>query len=140
MSENKRPPTDDRDQQILRRLANIEHKVDSLEQTTAFTIRAEAERHFKTVKSIFGNSKRRAQVYLAANGVRSVQSIAEVLSMKQPNVSRELTLLQEQGLLEILESDGGETFWCKKPIDRTIRISSFLQKEYNLNKDGLPKQ
>lgn len=49
-------PTEDRDQQILRRLANIEHKIDSLEQTTAFALRADAERHFESVKKIFGNS------------------------------------------------------------------------------------
>lgn len=138
MNENNRIPTDDRDQQILRRLANIEHKVDSLEQTTAFTLRAEADRHFETVRTIFKKSIRRAQVYLAANGERSVKNIAEVLAMKQPNVSRELTFLQEQGMLEVLENEGGETYWCKKPIDRTFRISAFLQKEYNLSKDGVP--
>jgi hypothetical protein len=133
MNENDHFPTDDRDQQILRRLANIEHKVDSIEQTTAFTLRADAKRHFETVKAIFGKSKRRAQVYLASNGERSVQNIAGLLDMKQPNVSRELTFLQE-----ILENEGGENYWCKKTIDKTIRISTFLKKEYNLSKDGLP--
>jgi DNA-binding MarR family transcriptional regulator len=138
MTENKRYPKEDRDQQILRRLANIEHKVDSLEQTTAFALRAEAERHFDSVRGIFGNRKRRVQVYLAANGERSVQNIADLFNMKSPNVSRELTILQREGLLDVSENEGGETFWCKKPIDQTIRISSLLQKEYDLSKDGLP--
>jgi DNA-binding MarR family transcriptional regulator len=140
MTENKSYPKEDRDQQILRRLANIEHKVDSLEQTTAFTLRAEAERHFDSVRVIFGNRKRRVQVYLAANGERSVQNIAELLNMKSPNVSRELTFLQQEGLLEVSENEGGETYWCKKSIDQTIRISSLLQKEYDLSKDGLPNK
>lgn len=140
MAENNSYPKEDRDQQILRRLANIEHRVDSLEQTTAFALRAEAERHFESVRVIFRKSKRRVQVYLAANGERSVQNIAELLDMKQPNVSRELTVLQQEGLLEVSENEGGETYWCKKPIDRTIRISSLLRKEYNLTKDGLPNE
>lgn len=137
MTENNHYPVEDRDQQILRRLANIEHRIDSLDQTTAFALRADAERHFETVRAIFKKSKRRVQVYLAANGERSVQNIAELLDMKPPNVSRELTILQEEGLLEVIENEGGETYWSKKPIDRTIRISNLLQKEYDLDKDGL---
>jgi hypothetical protein len=60
--------------------------------------------------------------------------------MKSPNVSRELTFLQQEGLLEVSENEGGETYWCKKSIDQTIRISSLLQKEYDLSKDGLPNK
>ncbi len=141
MNDDNRFPTEDRDQQILRRLANIEHRIDSLQQTTAFALRAEAERHFESVREIFGKSLRRVQVYLAANGERSVQDIAVLLEMKKPtNVSRELTKLQQEGLLEIFEKDGGETYWGKKPIDKTIRISNLLQKEFHLTKDGLPNQ
>ena len=66
MNREQKPLTEDRDQQILRRLSNIEHKVDSLDQTTAFALRADAKRHFQTAKEIF-RGKRRAQVYLAAN-------------------------------------------------------------------------
>src|SRR6266849_6534132 len=108
----------DRDQQILNRLAKIEHKVDSLERTTAFALRAEAQKHFDSVKEIFRNGKRRAQVYLAADGQRSVHQIAEYLGMQPPNVSRELQTLAEEGLLEIIDTDGGANIWCKTPIDR----------------------
>ena len=97
----------DRDQQVLNRLARIEHKVDSLEQTTAFALRADATRHFESVKQIFKDSVRKAQVYLAANGQRAVGEIAAHLNMKGPNVSKLLTALQEEGLLEIIVADGG---------------------------------
>src|SRR5437899_1312972 len=62
----------DRDQQILDRLANIEHKVDSFDQTQAFALRADAKKHLDEVKKIFGDRRRRAQVYLATDGSRSV--------------------------------------------------------------------
>ena len=130
-------PQEDRDQQILRRLANIEHRVDSLGQTTAFALRADAEKHFDTVRKIFGKSKRKVQVYLAADGTRSVLEIAELLMVARPNVSKYLIELQEDGLLEISENARGKTYYCKKPIDKTIRISSLLQKEFDLDKDGL---
>lgn len=140
MSEDNRFPTEDRDQQILRRLANIEHKIDSLEQTTAFALRADAEQHFKSVRSIFGKSTRRVQVYLAANGERSVTHIAELLDMVQPSVSRALGYLQREGILEVYEREGGRTYWGKKPIDRTVRISKLLMEEFQLDKNGLPTE
>lgn len=139
MAKRNTQPTVDRDQQILRRLSNIEHKVDSLEQTTAFSLRANEEKHQQSVKKIFGKSRRRMQVYLAANGQQSVQDIAELLKMKLSNVSRELSFLQEEGLLEVMEKEGGMTYWGKKPIDRTIRISIFLMKEFKLNENGTPQ-
>ncbi len=126
----------DRDQQILNRLAQIQHKVDAFEQTQAFALRAEEEKHSQSVRTIFKRSKRRAQVYLAANGQRSVQEIASHLGLKSPNVSRELAVLGEEGLLEIVDTDGGANLWGKKPLDRTLRITRFLCREYELEKDG----
>jgi DNA-binding transcriptional ArsR family regulator len=126
----------DRDQQILSRLSRIEHRVDSIDQTQAFALRAEAAKHFNTVKEVFKKGKRRAQVYLAADGTRGVDEIAKHLSMKAPNVSRELKLLFEEGMLEIADAAGRRELWSKKPIDRTLRISQFLRGEYELDSDG----
>jgi DNA-binding MarR family transcriptional regulator len=138
MVKKEESPIEDRDQQILRRLTNIEHKIDSLEQTTAFALRADEKRHFESVKVIFGKSRKCVQVYLAANGNRSVQDIADMLGMQQSNVSRELVRLGQEGLIEIIEREGGRSIWAKKPIDRTIRISPWLMKEYQLDQNGLP--
>jgi DNA-binding transcriptional ArsR family regulator len=129
-------PTLDRDQQILNRLARIEHKVDSFDRTQAFSLRADEEKHFDSVKKIFKNGKRRAQVYLAANGDRSVNEIATHLGMKRPNVSKELSVLDEEGLLEIVNQNGGTTYWGKTSLDRTLRISLFLKTAYSLGPDG----
>ncbi len=127
----------DRDLQILDRLAKIEHKVDSIEQTNAFALRADAERHFAEVGKIFGTSIRRAQVYLAADGNRSVQEIGEHLSMQRQNVGSELRVLADEGLLELVESNSNRDIWAKKPIDRTLRITPFLCKKFSLGSDGL---
>jgi DNA-binding MarR family transcriptional regulator len=127
----------DRDQQILNRLARIEHKVDSLEQTTAFALRAESEKHFNSVKEIFKRGKRKAQIYLAIDGQRSVQEIAKHLSMKRQNVTPELRTLVEEGLIEVIDSNGGKDIYGRKPVDRTLRIAKFLQGEFDLSSDGL---
>ncbi|HEV2378907.1 MAG TPA: ArsR family transcriptional regulator [Terriglobia bacterium] len=125
-------------QQILHRLAHIEHKVDSIDETNAFALRAEAEKHQGTVKKIFKKSKRRAQVYLAADGTWGVAEIAKHLRMKQPNVSPDLRILKEEGLLELIDASGRQDFWAKKTIDKTLRISKYLCEEYSLKPDGRP--
>jgi DNA-binding MarR family transcriptional regulator len=127
----------DRDQQILNRLALIQHKVDSLEQTTALALRADSQKHFGEVKKIFGMSKRKAQVYLAVDGKKCVQEIAQHLNMKRQNVGPELKDLAAEGLLEIIDNEGGKDIWGKKPVDRTLRITQFLQQEFGLSSNGL---
>lgn len=130
----------DRDQQILDRLAKIEHKVDSIEQTNAFALRAEADKHFAEVKKIFGSSRRRAQVYLAADGARSVQQIAQHLSMQRQNVGPDLRHLAEEGLLELIDTLSNSHIWAKKPVDRTLRITQFLCLEFGLQRNGLKQK
>lgn len=123
-------------QQILSRLAHIEHKVESIDETNAFALRATAAAHQKSIDAIFGRSKRRAQVYLAADGTRSVGEIAAHLRMRQPNVTIELNVLKEEGLLELNNAPGRKDFYAKKPIDKTIQISKHIRKKYNLRANG----
>jgi hypothetical protein len=132
----KKTDTVDRDQQILSRLARIEHKVDSMDQTQAFALRADADKHFKSVEAIFKSGKRRAQIYLAADGSRGVQEIAKHLNMQRQNVGPELKKLATEGMLEVVDTAGGKDIWAKKPVDRTLRISQFLQIEFSLGPDG----
>src|SRR5713101_7025550 len=117
----KRAKAEDRDQQIMSRLAHIEHKVDSIDETNAFALRAEADKHKETVKKIFRRGKRRAQVYLAADGSRGVVEIAKHLGMKTPNVSPQLRILKDEGLLELVDAPGRQDFWARTSIDRTLR-------------------
>lgn len=133
---SKTPLNIDRDQQILNRLSRIEHRVDSIDQTQAFALRAESDKHFATVTEIFGKSKRRAQIYLAADGSRGVDEVAAHLKMKRQNVGRELGLLRDEGMLEIASTEGGRDLWGKKPVDRTLRISVFLKQQFGLSQDG----
>lgn len=138
MKQRARDKAEEPYQQILSRLAHIEHKVDSIDETNAFALRADEEKHQDTVKKIFREGRRRAQVYLAADGTRGVVEIAQHLGMKTPNVSPQLRILKEEGLLELVDASGRQDFWTKKTIDRTLRITQYLCKEYNLKPDGRP--
>lgn len=136
MSGKKQADREEPYQQILYRLAHIEHKVESIDETNAFALRANASEHEKTVREIFKKGKRRAQIYLAADGTRGVAEIAKHLGMKTPNVSPQLRFLKEEGLLELMDAPGRQDFWAKKSIDKTLRISKYLCQEYNLKPDG----
>lgn len=127
-------------QQILSRLAHIEHKVDSIDETNAFALRAEEEKHKGTLDKIFKKGKRRAQIYLAADGTRGVEEIARHLGMKTPNVSPQLRILREQGLLELVDASGRRDIYAKKTIDRSLRISMHLREKYNLMPNGRPNK
>jgi DNA-binding transcriptional ArsR family regulator len=135
---SKKDKAEDRDQQILSRLAHIQHKVDSIDETNAFALRADEGKHMDTVKRIFKRGMRRAQIYLAADGTRGVVEIAKHLGMKQPNVSPDVKILKGEGVLELVDSSGRRDIWAKKSIDHTLRISQYLCKEYNLEPDGRP--
>ncbi len=68
-----------------------------------------------------------------------MNGIAGHLGMNQQNVSRDLQLLGDEGLLEIIENNGGSKFWGKKALDRTLRVTKFLCAEYSLAHDGKPR-
>jgi hypothetical protein len=107
-----------------------------MDQTQAFALRADADKHFKSVEAIFKKGKRRAQIYLAADGSRGVQEIAKHLRMQRQNVGPELRTLAAEGMLEVVDTSGGKDIWAKKPVDRTLRISQFLRSEFSLGPDG----
>lgn len=64
--------------------------------------------------------------------------IAEHLSMKRQNVGPDLKHLVEEGLIEIVDMQGGKDIYAKKPLDRTLRVSKFLREEFTLGPNGLP--
>ncbi len=58
--------------------------------------------------------------------------------MKRQNVGRDLKALAGEGLLELVDTAGGQDIWAKKALDRTLRISKFLEDAFKLASDGRP--
>jgi DNA-binding transcriptional ArsR family regulator len=127
----------DRDQHHHNRMAHIQHKVDSIDQTLGFMMRADEDKYYAVVKRIFGKSRRLAQIYLAVDGKKGVQEIADHLGMHRQHAGQDLKALAEEGLLEIIEVQGNKHIYTKKTIERNLQISRFLQGEFNLKPDGL---
>src|SRR6266446_8630318 len=114
---------DERDGEILRRLIHIDNKTDSMGDSLAWLVQANAP-HLKTeLVKAFGNSRRRVQVYLLLNGSRNVDDIANLLQMKGQNVSIELTWLRRKRLIHIVEAGRGGKKYRKKFFDAVIGLS-----------------
>ncbi|MGE3961365.1 MAG: hypothetical protein AB7F65_06740 [Dehalococcoidia bacterium] len=117
--------------EILRRLENIESRITSLDETDAFALRANRETYLEIISQIFGRSEVRAKAYLAADGTKTVQELADEIGVKRPNAGTELRLLAAEGLLEARQ-DGAQVFYGKKALDRTLSVSRFLRERFNL--------
>lgn len=128
--------SESQDREILRRLIGIDHKADSMQDSLAWIVRANAGELKQQLLSEFGASKRRAQVYLALDGTRTVNDVAEHLSMKRQNVTGELKTLKRLRLVDIVESDGRGTIYCKKFFDAVVGLSGALMTKFNLDPSG----
>jgi len=99
-------------------------------------IRANKKEILTGILEFFGSSKRRAQVYLAVDGERSVAAIAALLKMKGPNVSAELTRLKEFGLIEVKSVSGLSMIYKKRKLDRILGISRELERIFKLRENS----
>lgn len=122
--------------EVLRRLIGIDHKTDSMEDSLAWLVRANAP-HLKTeLVDAFGQSKRRVQVYLSLDGKRNVGAIAEHLDMKSQNVTAELRWLKKYRLVDVVEADGAGTVYAKKFFDAVVGLSDELMAKFKLDGSG----
>ena len=88
----------------------------------------------------FGRAKQRARVYLALDGQRNVNEIAEHLEMRPQNVTRELKSLKEHGLVGVAETNGKEIHYSKKFFDSVVGLSEALAAKFDLDETGLAKK
>ncbi len=126
------------EEELFRRLENLESRVGAIEEHTVHNARLKPEDQQAFVHRVFGQSSRRAQVFLAANRKRSVNQIAAHLGMQQQNVSIELGRLQGEGLLTV-ETAGSTSHWMATKVAATIGVVDILTKKFKLTKDGLKK-
>jgi DNA-binding transcriptional ArsR family regulator len=114
-------------------IKEIRWRQESMDGSMDLLLKANREAIMADIEDFFGNSKRRAQVYLAVDGERSVGEIAQLLNMKMPNVSSDLSKCAEEGLIErIPDPSKGGFVWKKKRIDKVLHFSGYLRKKFGL--------
>jgi DNA-binding transcriptional ArsR family regulator len=126
----------DHPSEILRRLIAIDHKADSMEDSLAWLVRANAPHLKDDLIAAFGKSERRVQVYLALDGKRNVGEVAAHLHIVPQNVTRALGWLKKKRLVDVTEADGEGVVYSKKFFDAVVGLSESLAEKFGLDRDG----
>ncbi len=108
----------------------IKHRVKSIDNFQAFQLRAQKESVLSEIMDFFGNSKRKAEVFLEVNGEKSVSEIASNLDMKVPNVSKILSELE--GLIELKETLDNKKIFKKRKQTKIIGLSSKIKSKFEI--------
>jgi DNA-binding transcriptional ArsR family regulator len=126
--------------QVLDRLIRIDNRTDAIQHNLAWLVRANEPQLKEKLVKAFGNSRRRVQVYLALNGLKTVKDLVKFLGMKQPNVSIEIAWLKKKGLIDVADADGQGTVYQKTIFDSIINLSDELAARFSLDKQGRAKK
>ena len=120
-------------EEVARDIREIKWHQEAIDSSMELLIKANRDTILAEIMNFFGRSKRRAQVFLAVDGKRTVEDIVQLLDMKSPNVSRELTKLKKEGLVEIKRiTREGYYVYKKRRVDRILGISRTLRKRFEI--------
>ncbi len=114
--------------QIAQDVREIKWHQEAIDSSMELLIKANSKKILEEIFKFFGRSKRRAEVFLAVDGQRTVEDITELLGMQKPNVSRHLTSLKEEGLIEIKKiAKGGYYVYKRRRVDKILGLSRKLR-------------
>lgn len=119
--------------QLTQDIREIKWHQEAIDSSMELLIRANKGPILNEILSFFGDSKRRAEVYVTVDGEKNVSDIANQIQMKSQNVSTELTLLKDFGLIEIGKLTGPTIIYKKRRIDRILGLTRELRRKFELN-------
>ena len=105
----------------------ILRKVESIDNFMPWLVRPNSKQLKEELLNFFKKKKRTAKVYLSIDGIKNVIQIAKDTAIAQPNVSNEISLLLNKGLIEPI-INGGNTVYKKNKIDKVLNLSNELVK------------
>ena len=114
-------------EELHNKVDKILKKVESIDNFMPWLVRPNSPQLKKELLTFFKKRKTSARVYLVIDGVKTVGEVATSLNMKQPNVSREIKLLNGFGLIEAV-IDGSNSIYKKNKIDNVLGLSNELSK------------
>lgn len=113
-------------------IREIKWHQEAIDSSMELLIKANRGPILAEIMGFFGTAKRRVQVFLAVDGKRTVGDVAQLLDMQPNNVSRELTRLKEEGLIEIRRIRQEGYIYKKRRVDRILGISRKLKREFRI--------
>lgn len=108
----------------------IKYRVDGIEKGMDLLLRANREQILNDLMAFFGKSKDRVKVFLAINGEKSVNQIAEQLKMLGQNVSKRTSELEREGLIRVKKTVGHSKIYEQTEKVAILNLRKELQKKF----------
>lgn len=117
-------------------IKTIRFRIESIETTQHLLLRGQSKELIKDLLWLFSRDRKLALVYLSLGKQRNQGEIvehlknAEGVAISQPTVSRKLSKLEEEGLIEKVGADASGTRWGrKKVVEQVLRLSRLVAEQ-----------
>lgn len=133
------PETED----LFGEVKKIRWRQDAIDNKMELLTRAHKKEILEDIMEFFGNQPgkkkaiNRAKVFLAIDGIRVVGKIAADLGILIQSASREISKLADMGLIEVKETTNDGIIYKKTDVDRLLRVSQKLMKDFEIKKEDL---
>jgi predicted transcriptional regulator len=107
----------------------IKWRVEGIDKSIDLLVRASRKQIIADILEFFGKSKDRVNVFLAIDGNKTVDQVAKELNMKGPNVSRRITELRDEGLVNIKKITKNGYVYEKTEKVRVLGIEKVIAKK-----------
>jgi DNA-binding transcriptional ArsR family regulator len=106
----------------------IKYKVEAIEKSVDLLVRANRREIIEDLMIFFGKSRDRVKVFVAIDGEKSVNQIADEIKVRPQNVSRRLTELEREGLIRLKRTDGASKVYEKTEKVAILNLEKVLGK------------
>lgn len=133
------PETED----LFEEVKKIRWHQEVIDSNIELLTRAHRKEILEDIMHFFGNvpgrrkAANRARIFLAIDGNRTVGQIADDLGLPISYVSREITKLKSMSLIEVKEAGREGIIYKKGNVNRILRISQKLMKDFGIKKEDL---
>lgn len=116
-------------------IRTIRYKIESIETTQHLLLRERRPQLLEEILGLFDSVDKLTEVYLAVDGARSQADIVQHLNasgmtVSQPTISRRMTTLEEEGLIEKVGVGERGVLWRKKQVvEKVLRLSYHLRRQ-----------
>jgi predicted transcriptional regulator len=113
-------------------IKEIRWRVEGIDGSVDLLVRANRKQILSDLIDFFGRSKERVRVFLEIDGQKSVEGIVKSLQIGQPHVSRRITELKNEGLIELASITEGRYIYRKTSKVNILGLDSELRKTFKM--------
>jgi DNA-binding MarR family transcriptional regulator len=122
-------------EKVAENIEKIKWRLDSIDSSQILMIKADKPKYLEVVKEVFGKSKLRVKIYRKIDGKRSQTDLVDELGIDKGNLSKEIGILRDGGLIEVKRvTKGGAHIYKRTKWHRVLSISKWLDKEFGKEK------